>query len=367
MQQKQKFTDAIFIVIEERSCPFYNIGDELKVENNNVVVPEAKQVCMVLVSSLIEITVKKQTFEQFSQLGIKRSQFDCGGCQGRISFEYKKEKSFATLQMKLLFETDARRRRQHLDRFFGRFRNFHLFESLDDDALIDLTALLELKKYPSNKVILKKGDPGAHLFFLLSGKISVIGDDGQSLAEMGTGEIFGEMSLLSGDPVSCSIHSLEETEVALLSIKNFKFVLRKHPILQLFLLKMLVNRAQAMALRAGSITSGMSGELSEISIVELFQLINSSQKTGTIDLILDDTRASVCFKDGEFVYANYKKLLGKKALFVLFGQDHGHFSYTKGIPQELEEEQPFGGFMSLVMEGVQWIDEQGGGDDMGAD
>jgi hypothetical protein len=130
---------------------------------------------------------------------------------------------------------------------------------------------------------------------------------------------------------------------------------------------MLVNRAQAMALRAGSITSGMSGELSEISIVELFQLINSSQKTGTIDLILDDTRASVCFKDGEFVYANYKKLLGKKALFVLFGQDHGHFSYTKGIPQELEEEQPFGGFMSLVMEGVQWIDEQGGGDDMGAD
>ena len=91
MQQKQNFTDAIFIVIEERSCPFYNIGDELKVENNNIVVPAAKQVCMVLVSSLIEITAKKQTFEQFSQLGIKRSQFDCGGCQGKISFEYKKE------------------------------------------------------------------------------------------------------------------------------------------------------------------------------------------------------------------------------------------------------------------------------------
>jgi hypothetical protein len=107
MQQKQKFTDAIFIVIEERSCPFYNIGDELKVENNNVVVPEAKQLCMVLVSKLIEITAKKQSVERVSQLGVKMSQFDCGGCQGKISFEYKKEKSFATLQMKLLFDTDA--------------------------------------------------------------------------------------------------------------------------------------------------------------------------------------------------------------------------------------------------------------------
>lgn len=358
MRQERKFSEAIFIITEERSCPFYNVGEELKVENGSVVVPEVKPTCMILVEKLIAITTKKQTFERFSQLGVQKSNFDCGGCQGRIRFEYKKEKGFATLQMKLLSEAEARRRRQHLDKFFGRLRNFHLFESLDDDALGDLTALLELKKYPANKVVLKKGEPGTHLFVLLEGKVGVIADDGQRVAEMSKGEIFGEMSLLSGEPVSCSIHSLQETEVATLSIKNFKHVLKKYPVLQLFLLKMLVDRAQAMTLRSGNITSGMSGELDEINMVELFQLINSSQKTGTVDLILQDAKATVLFNEGELIDLKYRNLVGKEALFALLAQKSGHFTYTKGIPANMSHLAPLGSFMSLIMEGVQWIDEQ---------
>ncbi|MBU1139445.1 MAG: cyclic nucleotide-binding domain-containing protein [Proteobacteria bacterium] len=358
MQQEKKFSDAIFVVTEERACPFYNVGEELKVEQHSLVVPEAKPACMVLVEKLIGITTKKQTFERFSQLGVQKSNFDCGGCQGMIRFEYKKEKGFATLQMKLLSETEARRRRQHLDKFFGRLRSFHLFESLDDDALGDLTALLELKKYPASKVVLKKGEPGTHLFILLSGQVGVIADDGHRLAEMSEGEIFGEMSLLSGEPVSCSIHSLKETEVAILSVKNFKHVLKKYPVLQLFLLKMLVDRAQAMTLRSGNITSGMSGELDEINMVELLQLINSSQKTGTIELILNDAKAVVLFNEGELIQVRYRNLVGKDALFALLAQKSGHFTYTKGIPPQMSNQPPLGGFMSLIMEGVQWIDEQ---------
>ncbi len=358
MKQKKQFNDAIFIVTKEQSCPLYNVGEELRVEKGTVIVPDGKPVCMILVDNLIPITMQKQNFKQFSQLGMKKSEFDCGGCQGKISFAYKKEKGFATLQMRLLSAAEERKKRQHLDKFFSRLRNFIFFESLDDDALIDLTALLEMRKYSSNKVVLKKGDPGTHLFFMLSGKIGVIGDDGQRLAEMSSGEIFGEMSLLSGEPVSCSIHTLKETEVALLSNKNFKFVLKKHPVLQLFILKVLVNRAQSMALRSGSITSGMSGELDEINIVELLQLINSSQKTGVISLVLDDAKASIFFNEGELVQVQYRDLGGKEALFVLLGKESGYFTYTKGIPAHLKNEALLGGFMGLIMEGVQWNDEQ---------
>jgi signal-transduction protein with cAMP-binding, CBS, and nucleotidyltransferase domain len=216
---------------------------------------------------------------------------------------------------------------------------------------------MELKTYPKGKMVLKQGEPGTNLFVILSGKVGVIGDDGVRLAEMGKGEIFGEMSLLSGEPVSCSIHSLKETEAALLSIKNFKFVLKRYPVLQLFLLKMLVDRTQTMALRSGSITSGMSGEFEEISVVELFQLINSSQKTGRIELIMDDAKASVQFSEGEFIEVRYKDLKNKEALFALLTKKKGHFSYTKGIPLELENAKPFGGFMGLIMEGGQHLDE----------
>ncbi len=358
MLQQKKFRDAVFVITEERLCPIYNVGEELKVADLCAVLPEAKAVCMVLVEKLIEITVKKESFERFSHLNPQKSKFDCGGCKGMIHFEYKKEKGFSTLQMKLLSEAEERRRKKHLDKFYSKLRNFPLFESLDDGALYDLASLLELKSYPKDKVVLKKGEPGTQLFILLAGKVGVIAEDGQRLAEMGKGEIFGEMSLLSGEPVSCSIHSLSDTEAALLSIKNFKHVLKKYPVLQLFLLKMLVDRAQAMALRSGNITSGMSGELDEISIVELFQLINSSQKTGTVELVLDDARAVVLFEEGELMQVRYKDLMDKEALFALLSKKDGHFSYTKGIPLEFENREPIGGFMGLIMEGIQFVDEQ---------
>ena len=357
MQQK-KFRDAIFTVTEERSCPIYNVGDELKVEDLCAVVPEAKQVCMILVEKLIDITVKKESFQRISQLGTQNLKFDCGGCKGKITFQYKKKKGFSTVQMKLLSEAEERRRKQHLAKFFDKLREFQLFESLDDDALLDLAALLEHKKYKKDKVVLKEGDPGTHLYVLLSGQVGVIAHDGERLATMGRGEIFGEMSLLSGEAVSCSIHSLSETDAALLSVKNFKYVLKKNPVLQIFLLKMLVDRAQAMALRSGNITSGMSGELSEISTVELLQLINSSQKTGHVELILPDAKGSIFFSDGEIMHVRYRDLRDKEALFALIGQKDGHFSYSKGIPSEMQQLQPFGSFMGLIMEAVQYIDEQ---------
>ncbi len=357
MQQK-KFRDAIFTVTEEHFCPIYNVGDELRVEDLCAVVPEAKQVCLVLMETLIGITAQKDSFERFSQLGSQALKFDCGGCKGKIVFHYKKQKDFSTVQMKLLSEAEERRRKQRLAVFYDKLRGFPLFESLDDDALLDLAGLLEYKKYKKGKVVLKVGDPGTHLFVLLSGRVGVIAHDGEQLASMGKGQIFGEMSLLSGEAVSCSIHSLSETEAALLSVKNFKYVLKKNPVLQLFLLKMLVDRAQAMALRSGNITSGMSGELSEISTIELLQLINSSQKTGRVELISANGRGHVFFSEGEIIHVQYKQLQNKEALFSLFAQKEGHFTYSKGIPKELEKKEPLGGFMGLIMEGVQYMDEQ---------
>ncbi len=99
---------------------------------------------------------------------------------------------------------------------------------------------------------------------------AVINDHGTKVAEIKAGEIFGEMSLLSGEPVSNSIHTTEETQVAMLSVKNFRDILRRYQILQLFLLKLLVDRAQTVALRTGNITSGMTGKLAEINASRSF-------------------------------------------------------------------------------------------------
>lgn len=353
-----EYRNAIFIVSEERSCPIYNVGEEFKVEDMALTVPEAKPACLMMVRELMKAVSAKQSFERVTQHGVRKVKFECGGCGGIIRFEFKKEKDFATLQMKLLAVAEQREKMRHLDKFYDILRGLEIFEPLDEDSLRDLSAQLRLKEYPKNKIILKKGDPGTNLYIILEGRVAVIGDEGQTLSEMSVGDIFGEMSLLSGEPVTTSIHSREHTRLATLSSKDFKHVLNRFPVLQVFFYRMLVERAQANTMRSGTISSGMTGRLSEINAVELFQLINSSQKTGKVQLILDDGNAEVTFHEGELVNVQYRQLKGKEALFVLLAKGEGNFTYTSGLSPEDKALPVIGGFMGLIMEGMRRIDEQ---------
>ena len=217
--------------------------------------------------------------------------------------------------------------------------------------------LLEFKILPFGKVVVKKGSPGTNFFIILHGQVEVRADDNSKLADLGAGEMFGEMSLLSAEPFSHTIVSLTTSKLAMLSIKNFKVILKKFPLLQMFMFKLLVDRAQAITLKSGNIASGMTGELSEISPVDLFQLIHTSRKTGTVNIALDQGRGMVFFREGEIVYGGYLKLRGKEAVYKLLGMKSGQFSYTKGIPDILNNVPSLGGFMGMMMEGVQSLDE----------
>lgn len=356
-KKEEKFRDAIFVVVHEESCPLYSVGDEIKVENYGLSMSDYKPGCLYLARQVASIVASKENLAGISRISTQKTRYDCGGCEGLLHFEYKKDRDYATLQMKLLEEAEEKRRKKHLQKYFGVLRKIQLFEPLEDDALSDLTVLLAFKTIPFGKIVVKKGSPGTNFFIILEGHLEVRADDGSKLVDLGAGEMFGEMSLLSAEPFSHSIVSLNTSQLAILSVKNFKEILKKYPVLQMFLFKLLVDRAQTITLKSGNIASGMTGELSEIAPVDLFQLINAGGKTGTIDITLDKGRGMVFFKDGEIVYARYRKYRKKEAVYELLGMTEGHFSYTKGIPDILQKEPPIGGFMAMMMEGVQSLDE----------
>ena len=359
-KKEEKFRDAIFVIVNEESCPIYSVGEEIKVESYGLSVSGFKPSCLYLSRQVASIVASKESFGGISRVSVQKTRYDCGGCEGLIHFEYKKDRDFATLQMKLLEEAEESRRKKHLERYFGVLRKIKLFDPLEDDALADFTVLLEFKAIPFGKVVVKKGSPGTNFFIILQGQVEVRADDGSKLVDLGAGDMFGEMSLLSAEPFLHSVVSLNTSQLALLSVKNFKQILKKHPVLQMFLFKLLVDRAQAMTLKSGNIASGMTGELSEISPVDLFQLIHAAGKTGTIDITLDKGRGMVFFREGEIVYAGFRKFRKKDAVYALLGMTRGHFSYTKGIPDILNNARPIGGFMGMMMEGVQSLDESQG-------
>lgn len=364
-REKIKMNNAIFIVTGENSCPYYDVGDELKVESSSLSISSFKPVCLYLSKKIETIVTETGNVSRFPQLGTRQfkskaqhPEFDCGGCIGTIQFKHKQEKDYATLQMKLLKDSEEMRKRQHLEKYYNKMRQLEIFDSLEDDTLKDLIVFFDFKTVLPQKVLIEKDAPGTHLYIIISGEVDVIDDSRQKVLAMHSGEIFGEVSFLSGEPHSNSIHTAAATQVALLSIKDFRQIIKKHPPLQLFLFKLLIERVQAMALRSGNITSGMTGDLKEVPAVDLMQLINSSQKTGTVELVCEKGRAEVYFNEGEIIHALCGKLKGKEAVFTLLGFIKGQFTYSRGLPDEFKELPPIGGFIGMIMEGVQRIDEK---------
>ncbi len=357
--------NAVFIVSTEKSCPYYDVGDELTVENSTLSISSFKPVCLHLAEEIKTVVTSPDSISKFSSPGsqqfrpnTQQSIFDCGGCTGLIQYMFKQDKAYATLQMKLLMESVEVRKRQHLAKYYALLRPLKLFDSLENDALEDLINLLEFKTVLPQKVLLEKGTQGTHLYILISGEIEASGINNKKSSKMYAGDIFGVVGLLSGEPHRNTIHTAAVTQVALLSSKNFRQILKGYPSLQIFLFKLLIKRVEAMALQSGQIASGMSGDLEEVPAVELMQLINSSQKTGNIEIKSTEGVAQIYFKEGEIVYARCQDLEGKEAVFSILALIKGQFTYNRGISDEVDKLSPIGAFLGLIMEGLQRIDER---------
>jgi CRP-like cAMP-binding protein len=354
-----EYRNAVFVVTEEQACPIYNVSDEFIIHDSTLTIERNKEVCLMLVQEVLKtLTGTRPLHPTFTRTGVHRTKFECGGCTGLIRFEYKKENAYSTLQMNLLEVAKKRAKKQLIEEFFGLLREMELFEPLNDFDLQDLALLMKLQKYPANKVIIEAGELGTHFYVVLAGTVAVVREDNEVVAEIGPGDIFGEMSLLSGELTYPSVYSKTAVQLAALKAKDFKHVLSRYPILQIFFYRVLVNRAQENTMRAGNISSGMSGELTDINSVELFQLINSGGKTGQVQFVFDDCQALTQFNEGEIVYCKYGELEGKEAIFSLLAKQKGQFTYIKGISVEEKKLPVLGGFMGLIMEGLRRIDEE---------
>jgi hypothetical protein len=351
--------NAVFVVTEEYSCPLYHGGDEFIIRDSTISAGRNKDLCVWLVQELLTAMSESDLLKRrLVHPGARQIKFECGGCTGLIRFEYKKKTTHSTLQMKLLEASKKRAKNQLLGRFFDLLRGMELFEPLDDFDLQDLTLLMKLEKYPANNILLESGTVGSHFYVVLAGKVTVVREDHGVIAELGPGDIFGEMSLLSGELTSSSVHSKTPVELASLKATDFKNTLSTYPVLQVFFYRLFVDRVQKNTIRAGKITSGMHGELSDINSVELFQLINSGGKTGKVDFIFDECKALVLFNAGEIVFCKCSDHEGKNAIFNILAKQDGQFAYTKGISEEEKELPVLGGFMGLIMEGLRRIDEK---------
>ena len=93
-----------------------------------------------------------------------------------------------------------------------------LFRKLGPSELVEIVRALRPRTVPAGAVICRKGERGDQMFFIVEGRVSVAA---VTPVELGPGEFFGEMALVSGEPRSATVTAA--TAVSLLSLHSPDF------------------------------------------------------------------------------------------------------------------------------------------------
>jgi CRP/FNR family transcriptional regulator, cyclic AMP receptor protein len=125
-------------------------------------------------------------------------------------------------------------------------RRVPFFRDFSEADLTHLSGLVIRKTFPRDNLIVLAEDEGDTLFIIVRGqvKVSLISEDGREviLAMLGSGDFFGEMSLLDGKPRSATVTAAEETELVTLRRSDFIALLKRMPDLAIAILAALTTR-----------------------------------------------------------------------------------------------------------------------------
>jgi len=110
-------------------------------------------------------------------------------------------------------------------------RKYNYFATLSKDAQVDLSQKLKIMVVPANTEVIKEGAEGDAFYFVRDGRLEVTKQTktGQSakLSIIGSGQGFGEMSLLTGAVRDCSVRAMNTVTLYVLAKKDFEDLVRR--------------------------------------------------------------------------------------------------------------------------------------------
>ncbi|MGH8913877.1 MAG: Crp/Fnr family transcriptional regulator [Acidimicrobiia bacterium] len=94
---------------------------------------------------------------------------------------------------------------------------------------------------PAGHVLVERGFPGLGMFILESGRVAVELPDGRRV-ELGPGEFFGELSLITDRDRSARVHALSEVTCVALSREEFANLIEAQPRIAASMLPIVAGR-----------------------------------------------------------------------------------------------------------------------------
>ena len=131
-----------------------------------------------------------------------------------------------------------------------------LFADVAPETLARLAHRMRRREFAPRAVIVREGSTDESAFLVLSGCVAVRRKDPDSgieflLAELGEGEMFGEMALLTRKPRTASVIALEATTCGIIEQSDFDQLLAEHPAAVKAMMAALAERLEAANRHAG--------------------------------------------------------------------------------------------------------------------
>jgi len=120
-----------------------------------------------------------------------------------------------------------------------------LFAGVDSPGLERIAARMTELDVPAGRVIARQGEIGTGFFIVVSGEVRVV-RDGETLAELGPGAFFGELSLIDQEPRVAQVVSSEPTACLALASWDFEAIVGEQPSVAMAILRELARRLREL-------------------------------------------------------------------------------------------------------------------------
>jgi acetate kinase len=192
--------------------------------------------------------------------------------------------------------------------------NVRLFDGFSPEKIESIVAGSEIRSFEGKEAIRECGEPGEFFGVMLSGRaeVSLTGVVGERIviSELGDGDVFGEMSLLTGDRTVTDIIASNRCFVLVIPRTVFNNEIVTNPKAVMFLSRLLAERVKSNATKAIDLTSSQVQSHALANAADPYALGLKSETPGRI-LALNVGHAQVRFG----VYATEDESLAVHGIF----------------------------------------------------
>ncbi len=334
---------------EERGCPLYKQGARIEFTPPSVGGVTGASVCMVAVEALRKPVTKVaggKAPDAFARTS-------CGKCAAGEAWwdlePLQQEEESADVSVIL-----------------GNLTRSRIFSGLAPDKLNRITKLVKERRFRNQETALLRGQPGEAFHIVIEGEFEVIQTDENqvesTITSLPVGECFGEMSLISGEPVSATVRARGDSATLAVSQDDFHRMLAISPEIAITLSRVLAGRlARTSRWVIDELKKGMLGRLEAIPPAELVQAMNVNNQTGMLIVQDGEKTLSIYMHDGRVRQVEIGDKKGEEAFFEFLTWARGNFRFEPvrhdDTPAQVKMDT-----VGLLLEGMRRVDEARSGD-----